>query len=418
MANPTLLKTPIASGGDKNTIPETTGSTTGLLSQEKGWQQINSLPINAGGIAPSRLDFNGVFNLLSNILFYTQKGWQWEFDETQNYFAGCTVKDTADGKTYVCIADVNASTTHPSSDTTHWKLSDLATKDDLANYLPLAGGQMTGTQINRNVDNSNLIVAGASDTAKGAYLAVNGENNGGKFALTCRKDSQSKWAELVGTPTGNNAGTLTWCGSNVLTDANGGYLPLSGGTITGNLFIDPAYAYLVAGVISRNNSVGDMTVKAGAPNDWNEPMLILRGSGHQEYPSNFQLRASNSQNSKILRGTPDGLLTWDGNDLGGSAIVAKSLGTNGYSKRADGLIEQWGQTTAPATVSDNVPVTFPITFPNAVSSVTITSEGNLTDGNSPMSYTQVIDVTNSGFKYRSFYNSPGEIKKYWRAIGY
>lgn len=401
MANPTLLKTPIASGGDKNTIPETTGSTTGLLSQEKGWQQINSLPINAGGIAPSRLDFNGVFNLLSNILFYTQKGWQWEFDETQSYFAGCTVKDTVDGKTYVCIADVNASTTHPSSDTTHWKLSDLATKDDLANYLPLAGGSMTGSTIKRSVDNSGLILIGASDATKGAYLSVNGENNGGDFALTCRKDSQSKWAELVGTPTGNNAGTLTWCGANVLTDSNGGYLPLSGGTMIGSN-------------ITRRTNTNELVLKGGTTG----ALLQLDGSNRSAGPGRFELVADNGTQSSILSGYPGGSLKWSDNDLGSSAIVAKTLSTTGYSKRADGIIVQWGQTTAPATITEKMPVTFPITFPNVACSVVITSEGNLTASDSPLAYTQTIDVTTSGFKYRSFYNSPNEIKKYWFAIGY
>ena len=35
-------------------------------------------------------------------------------------------------------------------------------------------------------------------------------------------------------------------------------------------------------------------------------------------------------------------LTWNGNDLAGSAIVAKSLENNGYIKYASGLIIQWG----------------------------------------------------------------------------
>lgn len=398
MANPTLLKTPIASGGDKNTIPETTGSTTGLLSQEKGWQQINSLPINAGGIAPSRLDFNGVFNLLSNILFYAQKGWQWEFDETQSYFAGCTVKDTVDGKTYVCIADVSASTTHPSRDTTHWKLSDLATKGDLANYLPLAGGTLKGELPSIVGGNSCLATTMGTNGAKVvAYSTIAGGGNAGILMLLASDGTNSKALQLYPN------GTIQWGSANVLTDANGGYLPLGGGALTGN-------------EINRNVDNASIDI-IGATDLLKGAWLNLSGKDSSGGGS-FTLFTANGTIRKALTGNHDGSLTWNNNDLGGSAIVAKSLGTTGYTKRADGLIEQWGQTTAPATVSENVPVTFPITFPNAVSSVVITSEGNLTEGNSPMSYTQVIDVTNSGFKYRSFFISPGEIKKYWRAIGY
>jgi hypothetical protein len=44
-------------------------------------------------------------------------------------------------------------------------------------------------------------------------------------------------------------------------------------------------------------------------------------------------------------------LTWNDNDLGGSAIAAKSLGTNGYIKYASGLIIQW----RPISIQDTTP---------------------------------------------------------------
>jgi hypothetical protein len=119
MANPTLLTSPIAENGDKNVIPASTGATTGLLDQEHGFQQINELPLQAGGLPPQRKDFNGAFNLLSKILFYAQKGYVFEYDENQDYFAGCIVKDT-DGGLYCANNDVSASSTHPKDDATNW----------------------------------------------------------------------------------------------------------------------------------------------------------------------------------------------------------------------------------------------------------------------------------------------------------
>lgn len=153
MANPTLLDMPIAVDGDKNTIPTTTTPTTGLLSQQYGWRDINSMPVTQGGKAPNRKDFNGVFNLLSNILFYAQKGWQFEWDSSQAYYAGCIVKDTSDGKMYMCLNDVT-STTAPHSDTTNWKLWDLSM---LANYLPLSGGTMTGVPAVKMNNNTGVL---------------------------------------------------------------------------------------------------------------------------------------------------------------------------------------------------------------------------------------------------------------------
>lgn len=119
--NPTLLTQPIAANGAKNVIPNTT-STAGAMSQDQGFPAETALPLGAGGVAPSREDFNGAFNLLSELLFYAQKGWQFEFDETQDYFAGCIVRDTLDNKLYEAINDVSASSTHPSADSVNWKL--------------------------------------------------------------------------------------------------------------------------------------------------------------------------------------------------------------------------------------------------------------------------------------------------------
>jgi hypothetical protein len=121
MSNPTLLQMPLAVNGDKNTIPVETASNTGLFSQKYGFQSINSLPLSAGGKAISRHDYNGAMYLLSNILFYAQKGYTFEFDSTQDYFTGCEVIDPADGNKYRCIVDVAAEGDSPSEDTTHWE---------------------------------------------------------------------------------------------------------------------------------------------------------------------------------------------------------------------------------------------------------------------------------------------------------
>ena len=96
------------------------------------------------------------------------------------------------------------------------------------------------------------------------------------------------------------------------------------------------------------------------------------------YPSNFDDidsigkfvigATSKTATSKNLEGYPSGALTWVGNDLGGSAIIAKSLGTNGYIKYASGLILQWG--THQAT-SNGVTHDFPISFTNTVAYINI-----------------------------------------------
>jgi hypothetical protein len=133
--NPTLLKMPLATDGERATIPETTGSTTGNFSQQYGFQQINALPLQAGGIAPKREDFNGAFFLLGGVAFYAQKGWTFYYDSTQDYYLGCVVIDPADGNRYECIADMPAGTVEPHADTEndywhYYALGDINDKAD------------------------------------------------------------------------------------------------------------------------------------------------------------------------------------------------------------------------------------------------------------------------------------------------
>ena len=117
-ANPTLLSMPLAQNGQKNVIPATQATAgDGLFSQSTGFPAETSLPLGAGGVAPSREDFNGMANLLGGVAFYAQKGWTFQYDATQDYYAGCVVMDG--GNRYLCIADMAAGTIAPSADTTH-----------------------------------------------------------------------------------------------------------------------------------------------------------------------------------------------------------------------------------------------------------------------------------------------------------
>lgn len=128
--NPKLLKMPLARDGQKSTIPETTDASTGLFSQQYGWQSINSLPPQAGGKAVKREDFNGAFNLLGGIAYYAQKGFTFKWSAEQDYYVGCVVIDDTDGLRYECIADVTANGTAPSADVTHWQIFKAGTDID------------------------------------------------------------------------------------------------------------------------------------------------------------------------------------------------------------------------------------------------------------------------------------------------
>lgn len=89
-------------------------------------------------------------------------------------------------------------------------------------------------------------------------------------------------------------------------------------------------------------------------------------------------------------------LTWNGNDLAGSAIVAKSIREIGYIKYASGLIIQWGNVGNPNQTT-GMEVKFPITFNNNVICTITPKEANYTAANRGKSFL-MCSVTLSSFK--------------------
>ena len=80
MTNPTLVATPFAENGDKNTIPETTGAEPQNATMQAGFPPITQQKISEGGIPPERGDFNGILNLYGQHVVHLNKGLPYEFD--------------------------------------------------------------------------------------------------------------------------------------------------------------------------------------------------------------------------------------------------------------------------------------------------------------------------------------------------
>jgi hypothetical protein len=186
MANPTLLTMPMCVNADKNTIPSTDAGTSGLFSEELGFQDINSLPLASGGKAPNRRDFNGVFALLGGIAYACQRGYTFEWDATQDYEVGCVVIDPNDSKRYECIADVNANVTPPDADTTHWKeFGTLPTAS-----ASVKGGIKVGSGLSMSGDtlNNAYSLPTASASVKGGVkigsgLSMSGDTLNNAYSL-------------------------------------------------------------------------------------------------------------------------------------------------------------------------------------------------------------------------------------------
>ena len=130
-SQPTLWDHTLGNNADVSVLPDDTLGTTGLASLQKLFQLINQTPLAAGGIAPSREDFNALFKLLGDSIFYMQNGGVWSYTALFDYPVGAVVGHN--GKIYKCVQANGASSTvvTPGSDTAYWQRFVLET--DIAN---------------------------------------------------------------------------------------------------------------------------------------------------------------------------------------------------------------------------------------------------------------------------------------------
>lgn len=98
-----------------NSIPLDTSGRVNGATWNYGFPQITMTPVDSGGKPPSGMDFNGVFNVLSTILYNSQLGiGANEFNSGESYPMGAIVVYPPDGSTtksfYISLADNNTST--------------------------------------------------------------------------------------------------------------------------------------------------------------------------------------------------------------------------------------------------------------------------------------------------------------------
>ena len=159
---PSKWQTSLVNSGDANTIPQNTPAGTGEASFEDGFPQITQVPIGAGGIAPDRKDFNGLFKVLGDSIFYMQNGGLWSYNSAFDYAVGRVVLYT-DGNLYKCIqANTSADPKDP-TDSDYWSkipvLSDFTEfgfntgdiKPLTSNTIPSSWLLGNGATVNRSI---------------------------------------------------------------------------------------------------------------------------------------------------------------------------------------------------------------------------------------------------------------------------
>lgn len=157
-----------------------------------------------------------------------------------------------------------------------------------------------------------------------------------------------------------------------------------------------------------------LTIRGATNSGTSGAYITLYGKENASNAGGVVLHANDTNDSSELRMSATGAFALDGNDLAGSAIVAKSLGTNGYIKYASGLIIQWGTFTSRTATAVHT-VTFPIAFPTKVFGICPTAGFNVT---------AIGDFNVSGFNVYTYQagtslaTSSREVSGTYFAIGY
>ena len=185
---------------DVNAIPATTPSGSGRASFSGLFPPVTQLPLDQGGIAPERGDFNALFKYLGEYLFYLMQGGMFSYSTDYDYTTGNLVMH--EGSLYLCIASngPGSAVKYP-TDEDYWR--QLA----LTSQLPIVNnGTLT---IQRNGSNVATFSANQAGNTT-ANISVPAVNNG---ALVIQKNG-----EYVATFRANQAGDTI---ANITVQASG-----------------------------------------------------------------------------------------------------------------------------------------------------------------------------------------------------
>ena len=181
----------LGSTADVNAIPATTPSGSGRASFSGLFPPVTQLPLDQGGIAPERGDFNALFKYLGEYLFYLMQGGMFSYTPDYDYTAGNLVMH--EGSLYLCIAaNGPGSTVKYPTDTDYWR--QLA----LTSQLPTVNnGTLTIQKNGANVATFSANQAGNTT----ANISVPAVNNG---TLTIQKNGTT-----IATFSANQSGNTT-----------------------------------------------------------------------------------------------------------------------------------------------------------------------------------------------------------------
>ena len=175
---PAIWTAQLGSNADVNALPET--SSGGEASMKELFPARTQLPLDAGGVAPARADFNALFKLLGDNVYFVQHGGIYAWDSTISYDKGALALHGS--VAYVSLADANQGNTPGASPA--WSAVALM------------------TDVNRSTPAGSLMAYAGTSSVPDGWLLCNG-------ALISRTAYASLFA-VIGTSYGTGDGSTTF----------------------------------------------------------------------------------------------------------------------------------------------------------------------------------------------------------------
>ena len=161
----------LGENADVNKIADNVPDDSGNVSFAKLFGRITAVPLEEGGIAPEREDFNALFKLLGEVAYYFMHGGIYNYANNIDYEVGSFVR--YNNELYVCVtANGPASTIKVPTDLSYWANVKNAVKLATARTINIqdASGANTGTGI--DFDGTKNAIIKLPQTIKGTFDGI------------------------------------------------------------------------------------------------------------------------------------------------------------------------------------------------------------------------------------------------------
>ena len=182
----------LGASADVNTLPETTPSGSGRASFSGLFPPVTQLPLDQGGIAPERGDFNALFKYLGEYLFYLMQGGMFSYSTDYDYTAGNLVMHG--GSLYLCIASngPGSAIKYP-TDAAYWRQLALTSQVNNGTLTIQRNGSNVATFSANQAGNTTANIS--VPTVNNGTLTI--QNNGATVATFSANQSGNTTANIT-----------------------------------------------------------------------------------------------------------------------------------------------------------------------------------------------------------------------------